>query len=94
MRVDKDLIAHVAEIARLKLTEKEIDKFTPQLKEVLDAFSKIDEVDVKETKPSFHPIELRNRLREDKKQKSLTPEKALSNTPHKKEGYFKGPSAV
>lgn len=94
MRVDKELIKHVAETARLKLTDKEITIFTPQLKEVLETFSKIDQVDIKNTKPSFQPIELRNILREDKKEPCLSQSQSLSNTKHKKDGYFKGPSAV
>jgi len=94
MKVDKDLIAHVAELARLDLSDEEIEKFTPQLKEILEHFSKLDEVDVKDVKPSFQPIELRNRLRDDKKEPCLTQDKALLNTKHKKDGYFLGPSAV
>ncbi|MDO8740695.1 MAG: Asp-tRNA(Asn)/Glu-tRNA(Gln) amidotransferase subunit GatC [Candidatus Woesearchaeota archaeon] len=94
MKVDKELIEHVAELARLKLTNEEIDKFLPQLKEILDAFSKLDEIDVTDTKPSFQPIDLKNVMREDKVEKCLTQEEALSLTEHKKDGYFKGPRAV
>lgn len=94
MKVDKELIEHVAELARLKLTKEEIDKFLPQLKEILDAFSKLDEIDVKDAKPSFQPIDLKNVMREDKVEKCLTQEEALSLTEHKKDGYFKGPRAV
>ena len=47
MRVDKELPEHVATIARLKLKEKEIKEFTPELKEILEAFSKLDKIDTK-----------------------------------------------
>ncbi len=94
MKVDKELIEHVAELARLKLTKEEIETFLPQLKEILDAFSKLDEIDVKDVKPSFQPIDLKNVMREDKVEKCLTQEEALSLTEHKKDGYFKGPRAV
>lgn len=94
MKVDKELIEKVASVARLNLTEAEIKKFIPQLKDILAAFSKIDKADTKGVKPSFHPVELKNRLREDKKGKCLSQEEALSNTEHKKDGYFKGPRAV
>ena len=94
MKVDKELIEHVAELARLKLTNEEIEKFLPQLKEILDAFSKLDEIDVKDVKPSFQPIDLKNVMREDKAEQCLTQEEALSLTEHKKDGYFKGPRAV
>lgn len=94
MKVDKELIEKVASVARLKLKESEIKKFLPQLKDILGAFSKIDKVDTKNTKPSFHPVELKNMMREDKKGKCLSQEEALANTQHKKDGYFKGPRAV
>jgi len=94
MRIDKALIEHIAELARLKLTEKEIEKFLPQLKEILETFSKLDEVNTENTKPSFQPVELKNMAREDKIKDCLTQEEALTNAKDKKDGYFKGPMAV
>ena len=94
MKVDKELIKHVAETARLKLTDKEIEKFLPQLKEALEYFSKLNEVKTDNVKPSFQPVEIKNVLREDKEEKCLSQEDALSLTEHKKDGYFKGPRAV
>ena len=94
MKVDKKLIEHVASLARLELTEQEKEKFVPQLKEILDLFSKLDEVDTKDTKPSYQPVKIKNVTREDKPGPSLPKEKALSLTEHKKDGYFKGPKAV
>ncbi len=94
MKVDKELIEKVASIARLNLTEAEVKKFLPQLKDILDAFSKIDKADTGNTKPSFQPVELKGAMREDKKGKCLSQKEALANTEHKKDGYFKGPRAV
>jgi len=92
--LQKELIEHTADLARLKLTEAEIKKFLPQLKEILNAFSKLDEVNTNNTKPSFQPVELKNMLREDKIEKCLSQEKALKNSKENKDGYFKGPMAV
>ena len=94
MNVDKELIKKVAELARLELSDKEIEIFLPELKEILNAFSKVDEVDTKGVKPSFQPVELKNFMREDEVEPSLSQEGALANTEHKKDGYFKGPKAV
>ncbi|MFH1586308.1 MAG: Asp-tRNA(Asn)/Glu-tRNA(Gln) amidotransferase subunit GatC [Candidatus Diapherotrites archaeon] len=94
VNVDKELLLRVAKNARLELTDKEIKKFLPELKEILESFSKLDEVDVSKEKPSFQPIELKNVMREDKVEKCLTQEEALSLTQHKKDGYFKGPKVV
>lgn len=93
-KIDKELVKHVAEVARLNLTEEEITKFTPQLKEIIDVFSEINEVNTDNTKPSFQPVELKNALREDTPKECLTQEQALRNAKHKKDGYFKGPKAI
>lgn len=94
MKVDKDLINRIASVARLSLTDKEKEEFVSQLKEVLENFSKLDEVDTKNTQPSFQPVELKNALRDDKTEKCLSQQDALRNTPHKKDGYFKGPRII
>jgi len=94
MKVDKELIEKTASLARLKLTDKEINKFLPQLKEILEYFSELDKIDAKDVKPSFQPVELKNFTREDKPEECLAQDKALENSEHKKDGYFKGPRAV
>ena len=94
MKIDKKLIEHVAEVARLELSEQEIKEFLPQLKEILDAFSEIQKIDTGKTKASFHPIELKNVWRDDNPKLSFDNEVALKNTQHKKDGYFKGPKIL
>ena len=94
MKVDKELIENVAALARLKLTAEEEKEFLKDFKEILSAFSKIDEVDTKDEEPAFQAVEIKDRLRDDSVEKSLSQEEALSNTKHKKDGYFKGPRAI
>ena len=94
MDIDRKLIENVAQVARLKLTDAEVKKFLPQLKDVLDAFSSVQEIDTEGVKPSFHPLPLRDALREDVPKECLSQEDALSLAQHKKDGYFKGPRAV
>ncbi|HLC93019.1 MAG TPA: Asp-tRNA(Asn)/Glu-tRNA(Gln) amidotransferase subunit GatC [archaeon] len=93
-KVDKELLLKVAANSRLKLTESEIKKFLPQLSAVLDSFSKLDSLDVSKEEPSFQPVAIKNVFREDKAGKSISQDAALSNTTHKKDGYFKGPRVV
>ncbi len=93
MKVDKELILKVAGNARLNLSSKEVEEFVPQFKEILEYFSVLDKVDVKDIKPSFQPIPMKNVFREDKVGKSLSQDEALSNTTLKKDGFFKGPKA-
>lgn len=94
MEIDRKLLEHVAELARLKLTEEEIKKFLPQLKEALEFFSQLQEVNTDNVKPSFQPVEIKNVMREDREKECLSQDDALSLTEHKKDGYFKGPRAV
>ena len=94
MEVDRKLLEHVAEVARLKLNEEEIKKFLPQLKEALEFFSKLKELNTDSVKPSFQPVEARDAMREDKEEECLSQDDALSLTEHKKDGYFRGPRAV
>ncbi|MBU0536287.1 MAG: Asp-tRNA(Asn)/Glu-tRNA(Gln) amidotransferase subunit GatC, partial [Nanoarchaeota archaeon] len=82
------------ENARLELSEAEINEFLPQLNEVLEFFSHIDKVDTKGIDSSMQPVEIKNVLREDVVKPGLSQDEALSNTEHKKDGYFKGPRAV
>jgi len=94
VKINKELIEHVAEVARLKLTDKEVEKFSKELKDIIGVFSKIDKVDTKGIEASLQPVELKNMLREDKEEKTFSQEEALSLSVHKKDGYFKGPRAV
>ncbi len=94
VKVDRELLLKVAANARLNLTEAEIKKFLPQMEEILKSFSKLDTLDVSKVEPSFQPILIKNVFRADKARKCLTQQEALSNTTHKKDGYFKGPRVV
>ncbi len=87
--IDRGLVERIAKVARLELTEDEIDKFTKQLKVILEAFRELDDVDTEGVEPSFHPQELSNVLREDEVTSwSWDP---LENTEHREGRYFKGP---
>ncbi len=94
MEINDKLIENIAKISRLNLTKSEIKEFLPQLKEVLNNFSKLNELNVEKVKPSFQPVIVKNVLREDTVGKCLTQEEALKNSKHKKNGYFVGPRAI
>lgn len=97
VEVTKELIKKVAQNARLSLTEEELERFVPQIKEIiLDSFNKLDEFDAAGIKPSFQPIEMSNKFRKDEVKKGITQEEALLNViaKLKEEGYFKGPKAM
>ncbi|HIQ49602.1 MAG TPA: Asp-tRNA(Asn)/Glu-tRNA(Gln) amidotransferase subunit GatC [Nanoarchaeota archaeon] len=92
--INKEIVKKVSEIARLKLSDEEIEKFAKELEEIEKAFSKMQEVNTENVEPAFHPIEIKNVWREDIPKPSFSQEEALSNTEHKENGYFKGPKII
>lgn len=94
MDVDEKLLRQIAKNARLKLTDQEIKTFTPQLADVLKAFSKLKDAPTKGVEPAFHPIDLPAHERKDTQGMCISQDDALSLTPHKKDGLFKGPKAI
>lgn len=92
--IDERVLLRVAKNAGLNLSSEEKKRFLAELKEILRAFSQINEVDVSGEKPSFQPVPLKNVFREDKQENCLSQEQALTNTKHKRNGYFLGPSVV
>ena len=94
MKLDTELVKSIAKVARLNLTDLEIGKLKKDLGDVLDAFSKIQEVNTEGVEMSIQPVKLGNALREDIPKKCLTQEQALSQTKNKQGGYFVGPKSI
>ena len=93
MCMEEDKLKQVSDNARIRLTEDEVDTFSSDLDDVLEKFESLQEVDVENTEPAFHPVELNEETRADQKRSSLSQEEALSNSENTERGYFKGPSA-
>jgi aspartyl-tRNA(Asn)/glutamyl-tRNA(Gln) amidotransferase subunit C len=94
MKLDRKLLLDVAKNSRLDLSEDEIKDLLPQLKEVLDVFSTLQEVDTTRIEPSFHPIKLENVTREDVLGKCFDKKEVFIDVKNKEKDYFKGPKAV
>ena len=94
MEINEELIKKIATVARLNLSEEEIKEFVPQLKEVLDSFNEINNIDTTGIEPSYQPVKIKNSLREDEIKPSLSVKDALKNSKHKKEDYFMGPRSI
>ena len=87
--IDISLVKLLAKSARLDLTDEELIRYTEQLKVILDAFKTLDEVDTENVKPSFHPVEIKSVLREDKAEDwDWDP---FGNSIHKEQKRFRGP---
>lgn len=94
MSLSRDDAAKVARLARLKLTEPELDSLSGQLGRILDYVAILDELDVDAVEPMVHAVELSNVLRPDVQQPSLPRAAALANAPRTDGKYFLVPAII
>ncbi len=90
--IDREQVLHVARLARLRLTDDEVERMTGELSSVLDHIEKIDELDLDEVAPTSHVVELENVLRPDEPRPSLPREAALAEAPDSEGAGFRVPS--
>lgn len=81
MPIDRATIVHVADLARIALTDEEIERFTGQLSVVLDAVERLQTVDTSEISPTASTLPLVGVQRDDVIRPGLTTEEALANAP-------------
>ncbi|RLJ01354.1 MAG: Asp-tRNA(Asn)/Glu-tRNA(Gln) amidotransferase GatCAB subunit C [Candidatus Aenigmatarchaeota archaeon] len=92
--MDEKKVREVARLARLELSDEEVERFAADLESILEAFKELDNVDTDGLEPSFHPVKIEDVFREDTPEKPLSQEEALSNSPNTEDGFFKGPRIV
>lgn len=88
MKLSHDQVRHIAELAKLSLTQPEIELFADQLSAILAYFEQLNELDTEAIPPTAQPLYLRNVMRPDKATPSLAPSEALENAPQRKNDYF------
>ena len=92
MAITKDDVHHVARLARLELSDDEVEPMREQLSAILEAVGKVAELDLSDVEPTAHPLDLVNVLAEDEPRPSLTREEALANAPDPEDGFFGVPA--
>jgi aspartyl-tRNA(Asn)/glutamyl-tRNA(Gln) amidotransferase subunit C len=93
MAISRDEVLHVARLARLALSDDEIDRLGAQLNAILEAVGKVSELDLADVEPTAHPLDLVNVWAEDEPEESLSVEEALANAPDREAGFFRVPPA-
>jgi aspartyl-tRNA(Asn)/glutamyl-tRNA(Gln) amidotransferase subunit C len=93
-RIDAEQVRKVAKLARLELTDAEIDEFTGQLGAILTYVEKMNELDTADVEPLAHCLPIRNVLRADEVRQSLGTEKTLANAPQRDGSFFKVPKIL
>jgi aspartyl-tRNA(Asn)/glutamyl-tRNA(Gln) amidotransferase subunit C len=90
--ITREQVLHVARLARLELSEKEVERFREQLSAILEAVGRVSELDLEGIEPTSHPLELVNVFGEDVPRPSLPREDALRNAPDPEDGFFGVPA--
>lgn len=87
--IDRSVVRHVADLARIDLSDAEVERFTAQLSVVLDAIGKLREVDTAAIPPTASVLPLDNVMREDEVRPGLTLEEAMRNAPARDGDLFR-----
>jgi aspartyl-tRNA(Asn)/glutamyl-tRNA(Gln) amidotransferase subunit C len=94
MKIQRSDVQHVAELARLRFDEEELERFTKQLNDILTFMEKLNELDTFHVPPTTHAMELSNVFRQDRIRESLLQEQALANAPRSAQGSFQVPRVI
>ena len=94
MKISKEMVIHVAKLARLHLDEESIELYTKQLGDILDYMDTLNSVDTEDVSPTTHAISINNALREDEVKASIDVRRALANAPQSEEGSFVVPKVI
>ena len=94
MAINKDAVKYTANLARIELSETELDHFTGQLDRILAYVDKLNTLNVGNLEPTSHVLEMKNVYREDVVKKSLPAQDAIKNAPVKENNLFKVPKII
>ncbi len=92
-RITRDEILHVARLARLELTDDEVGRLQEELSDILEAVSKVSELDLSDVPPTSHPLAIANAWAEDVPVPSLALDDVFANAPDREDDHFKVPPA-
>ena len=88
MKITKEEVEHVANLARLELDDTAIEQFADQISNILAYVDKLKQVDTEGIVPTSHAITLTNAFREDEVRDHLDRDESLANAPDKEDGTF------
>ena len=94
MAISRDEVLHVARLARLALTDEEVERLTGELDAILEAVGIVAELDLADVPPTSHPLDVVNVWDEDEPLESLTIEEVFANAPAREGDLFRVPPTV
>jgi aspartyl-tRNA(Asn)/glutamyl-tRNA(Gln) amidotransferase subunit C len=93
MAIEREDVLHVARLARLALTDEEVERLGRELNAILEAVGKVSELDLDDVEPTSHPLALVNVWAEDEPRPSLPLEDAFANAPERSGDFFRVPGS-
>ncbi len=93
MAITRDEVLHVARLARLALTDEEVERLGAQLNAILEAVGKVAELDLSDVEPTSHPLDLANVWADDEPAPSLSSDDVFANAPDREDDFFRVPPA-
>lgn len=94
MSVSKEEVLHIASLARLNITEKELEKYTTDLSNIVDYANELESINVEGIKPTAHILDIKNVFRKDNVGDSHSREDILQNAKTKAAGCITVPKVV
>jgi aspartyl-tRNA(Asn)/glutamyl-tRNA(Gln) amidotransferase subunit C len=92
--ISRDDVLHVAALARLDLTEEEVGRLETQLNAILEAVSKVSELDLSDVPPTSHPLDVVNVFGADEPRPSLPLDDVFANAPAHEDDLFRVPPSA
>ena len=89
MKVSREEVLHIAHLARIALTESEIDRLSEQLSNLLDSFEILQQVDTTDVPPTAQSVALQSVMRDDTVVPSFPPDDILKNAPRQESDCFR-----
>jgi aspartyl-tRNA(Asn)/glutamyl-tRNA(Gln) amidotransferase subunit C len=94
MAITRQEVEHVAKLARLKFSDKDLDRLATQLDSILGYVCKLNELNTENIEPTAHIVPISNVFRDDEVKPSMDREKILMNAPNREDGCFKVPKII
>jgi aspartyl-tRNA(Asn)/glutamyl-tRNA(Gln) amidotransferase subunit C len=91
LAISREQVLHVASLAHLDLTDEEVERLGEQLNAILEAVSKVSELELADVPPTSHPLDLVNVSRPDEARPSLSLDEVFANAPEREDDHFRVP---
>lgn len=94
MAISREEVEHIAKLAKLSLSEQEVDKYAKDLVSIAEFVNQLNEVDISGVEPTAHVVDKKNVFRKDDRKESFPREQILKNAPSKEAGCISVPKVV